>query len=60
MNPVLPGDLVLFDESVFKEEKVQRVYQYQKRFEHNVSNLDNYYYSKLEGNIKECLSTILR
>ena len=60
MNAVLPEELVLFDESVSREENVQRVYQYQKIFQRNVSNLDNYYYSKLEGNIKECLSTILR
>ena len=60
MNAVLPADLVMFDESVFKKEKVQRIYQYLKRFEQNVSKLDTFHYSKIEGTIKECLSTILR
>ena len=50
---------MLFDESVFKEDSVQRVFQYLKRFANSVS-MDSFSYSKQEGNTEECLSTILK
>ncbi len=55
----LAHNSVLFDETVFKDNGVQRVFQYLRRFESKMS-LDNFVYSEPEGKSIECLSTILR
>lgn len=50
---------ISFDETVFEEKNVQRVFQYLRRFDCDLS-LDKFESKKIEGRPEECLSHIFK